>query len=132
MQHAASSYAPYTAYKGFAGRQPAMMVHEMSSPGVALYRHAMAGGLGNDVEIAPPPPGPEIAPPLPEFSGGLGVSLGVLAGLALIGVAINYQIGKAMAPDMQSERKWAWGNAIGGTIFPPTTIGMAIYKNYIR
>lgn len=101
-----------------------MMVHEMSSPGVALYRHAMSGGLGQNGETTEVTPG--------ATSGALGIGMGVLAGLVLLGVAINYQIGKAMAPDKRSESKWAWGNAIGGTIFPPTTIGMAIYKNYIR
>ncbi len=26
----------------------------------------------------------------------------------------------------------AWGNAIGGTVFPPVTLGLALYKNYFR
>lgn len=62
------------------------------------------------------------------FAAGLGAA--TIAGLLLLGIAVNYQIGKAMAPSKNQERKWAWGNAIGGTIFPPTTVGLALYKNY--
>ncbi len=35
-----------------------------------------------------------------------------------------------MAPSKDKEAKWAWGNAIGGTLVPPVTVGLAIYKNY--
>lgn len=123
----ASSYAyPYTAYKGFGAPQPKMMLHELSSPGIALYRHAMAGGLGND----PPMPPPEGTPMPTDLAAATGLGMGILAGIILLGVAVNYQIGKAMAPSPESEGKWAWGNAIGGTIFPPVTLGMALYKNY--
>ena len=65
------------------------------------------------------------------FGAGLGLSVGVFA-LVMIAaaVAVNYQLGKAMAPTERDEYKWAWGNAIAGTLFPPFTIGMAVYKNY--
>jgi hypothetical protein len=102
-----------------------MNLVELSSPGVALYRHAF--GAGSE---------PENPPVLNGESGatvaglGLGVGVGVIAAIVLLAVAINYQYGKAMAPNKQSESRWAWGNAIGGTIFPPFTLGMAVYKNY--
>jgi len=57
-------------------------------------------------------------------------STGVILAAFLIAGAVQYQLGKAMAPSEAKESKWAWGNAIGGTLFPPITLGMAIYKNY--
>jgi len=103
-----------------------LKVWELSSPGVALYRHAM----GADEPTAPIAPISPTTPTSPGF--GLGLGAGVVAGLILLGVVVNYQLGKAMAPSKDVEGKWAWGNAIGGTLFPPFTIGMAVYKNYIR
>lgn len=64
--------------------------------------------------------------------GAAALSAGIIVAALAIGVAVNYQVGKAMSPDKRSERKWAWGAGIGGTIFPPTILGMAIYKNYFR
>lgn len=119
-----SSYVPYTAYKGFGASKPALMVHELSSPGMALYRHAMGGGFGVDAGV------PELTPSTELATAGATLGVGMLAAIVILGVAVNYQIGKAMAPNSQSESKWAWGNAIGGTIFPPVTLGMALYKNY--
>lgn len=99
---------------------------EVSAPGVAIYRHALSG----------PQLGARRAMGQPNSSnadvvvGGIALSAVALAALIAISVAVNYQLGKAMAPNKQVEGKWAWGNAIGGTIFPPFTLGMAIYKNY--
>jgi hypothetical protein len=59
-----------------------------------------------------------------------GVSMAVIGGLVLLAGVINYQLGKAMAPSKADESRWAWGNAIGGTLFPPLTVGLAVYKNY--
>jgi hypothetical protein len=104
------------------GASPPIMLWEASSPGVALYRHAMSGnsagcagcdGLGQNGALA-----------------GLGAA--TVAAIVLFAIAANYQIGKAMAPSPAAEGKWAWGNAIGGTLFPPLTLGMAVYKNYFR
>ena len=64
--------------------------------------------------------------------GGLvaGLSVAYIAAIVGVAVAVNYQLGKAMAPSKDKEAKWAWGNAIGGTLVPPVTVGLAIYKNY--
>ena len=92
---------------------------ELSSPGMALYRRAYGQDeAGEDPNLA-------------QAGAGLAtLGVGLIAALVLFSVAVNYQLGKAMAPDERSEGKWAWGNAIGGTLFPPVTIGLAIYKNY--
>jgi hypothetical protein len=93
---------------------------EMSSPSTALYRHmatrtnGQINGFGQDGGLA------------------AGLGAGMIAAVLLVAVAFNYQLGKAMAPNEASEGKWAWGNAIAGTVFPPFTIGMAVYKNYFR
>lgn len=91
---------------------------EMSSPGAALYRHAAAMGQAPETETGG------------AFAAGVGA--GVILLIVAVGFAVNYQIGKAMAPDEPSERKWAWGNAVGGTLFPPLTVGLALWKNYFR
>ncbi len=91
---------------------------ELSSPGVALYRRAYGQEDPGAVPAA------DLGPAV------FGFSVAVLAGIVILGAVVNYQIGKAMAPDKASESKWAWGNAIGGTIFPPVTIGLALLKNY--
>ncbi len=92
---------------------------ELSSPSMALYRRGFRtrsiDGFGQETTAG-------------GWVAGLGA--GMLAAVLLLAVAVNYQIGKAMAPNKQKEAKWAWGNAIGGTLFPPVTLGMAIYKNY--
>jgi hypothetical protein len=63
-----------------------------------------------------------------EVAAGIGVvTIGALVALA---VAINYQLGKAMAPSKAAESKWAWGAAIGGTLLPPVLPIMAVWKNY--
>lgn len=89
---------------------------EVSSPSMALYRRGLRrrsiDGLGQEETVI------------------AGLGAGMLAAVLLLAVAVNYQIGKAMAPNEAKESKWAWGNAIGGTLFPPVTLGMAIYKNY--
>lgn len=100
------------------GAAAPLKLWEASSPGIALYRHAagarqrsMSGFGQNEM---------------------LGIGAGMIAGIVLLSLLINYQVGKAMAPNERVEPKWAWGNAIGGTIFPPFTLGMALYKNYFR
>jgi len=118
---------------------------EYSSPSVALYRHVARGtpiqGFGIEYDLegnivsgqekrSPSPDGYTQAPPSGAGLAGLGLGVGVIAGIILFAVAVNYQIGKAMAPSKQKEASWAWGNAIGGTLFPPVTIGLAVYKNY--
>lgn len=90
---------------------------EMSSPSMALYRHAL---------------GQPMARAMGQNGLGVGLGAGMVAAVILVAVAVNYQLGKAMAPNPQVEGKWAWGNAIGGTLFPPFTLAMAIYKNYFR
>ncbi len=70
---------------------------------------------------------------LPALPGaGMVATLGIayVAAIVAVAVAVNYQLGKAMAPSKAKETKWAWGNAIGGTVLPPVTVGLAIYKNY--
>ena len=95
--------------------------------------------FGQEPVVPPPPPPPTTTPdPLPpDFvsptsAGGLVAGLGgaYLAAIVAVAVAVNYQLGKAMAPSKDKEAKWAWGNAIGGTLVPPVTVGLAIYKNY--
>ena len=92
----------------------------MSSPSTALYRrmatrtNGQIDGFGQAGELA------------------AGLGAGLIAAVLLVAVVVNYQLGKAMAPNEAAEGKWAWGNAIGGTLFPPFTIGMAVYKNYFR
>ena len=93
---------------------------DLASPSVALWRRATAPsyrGYGQD-EVAD----------IGDAAVGLGA--GMIAGLILLSIFANYQLGKAMAPNEASEGKWAWGNAIGGTLFPPLTLGLALYKNY--
>jgi hypothetical protein len=104
-----------------------MSLMEITSPGIALHRHAF-GAAAPSGEAAPAPAPGEVAGGI--AIGGAVVSIGVLAAVVALAVAINYQYGKAMAPNKQAESRWAWGNAIGGTIFPPFTLGMAVYKNY--
>ncbi len=58
------------------------------------------------------------------------LGIAYVAAIVAVAVAVNYQLGKAMAPSKAKETKWAWGNAIGGTVLPPVTVGLAIYKNY--
>ena len=72
-------------------------------------------------------------PDAPNFPGGgmvAGLGVAYIAAIVAVAVAVNYQLGKAMAPSKDKEAKWAWGNAIGGTLVPPVTVGLAIYKNY--
>jgi hypothetical protein len=109
-----------------------MSLMELSSPGIALYRHAFGQPPTEPAWPEPtPPPAYENGSEVATVGGvGLGLGVGVIAAIVALAVAINYQYGKAMAPNKQSESKWAWGNAIGGTIFPPFTLGMAVYKNY--
>ena len=111
-----SGHAPYRhAIEGLGRIESPVSYWELSSPSMALYRRGLRrssiDGLGQE-----------------EIVAGLGV--GMLAVVLLLAVAVNYQVGKAMAPSEAKEMKWAWGNAIGGTLFPPVTLGMAIYKNY--
>jgi hypothetical protein len=108
----------------------AINLMEISSPGIALYRHAFGAAAPPNGEGAPAPSPEEIGAGIAV--GGAVLSVGVIAAIVALSVAINYQLGKAMAPNKQVEGKWAWGNAIGGTVFPPFTLGMAVYKNYFR
>jgi hypothetical protein len=127
-QHALAPYhvrnAARQAYGMVPSSPPAMgqliNLSELSSPGAALYRHALSQDRSATVATGD------------YVVGGVTVGAAALVALIAIAVAINYQIGKAMAPNEQTEGRWAWGNAIGGTIFPPFTLGMAIYKNYFR
>lgn len=95
--------------------------YELSSPSMAVWRRALtpsqqaAAGMGQNGEALY-----------------FGLTAGMLAAIVVVAGVVNYQLGKAMAPNGASESKWAWGNAIGGTLFPPFTLGMAVYKNYIR
>jgi hypothetical protein len=108
------SYSPAIA-RNRAEASPWMQASEMVVPSRMAYRHlAMRppSAMGDNGAAA----------------AGLGVvTIGALVALA---VAINYQLGKAMAPSAAVEGKWAWGNAIGGTLFPPTPILLAVWKNY--
>lgn len=136
------AFAPRVSRETFARRGVGQVLNlsEVSSPGAALYRHAF--GTNGEVNTPQEPylngngtvTGPSPNPGEVAAAGalGLGLSVGVIAAIVAIGVAINYQIGKAMAPNAQVEGKWAWGNAIGGTVFPPTTLILAVYKNYFR
>lgn len=105
----------------------AVRLWEMSSPSTALYRHMATRANGQIDRRAIDGLGQTGA-------GGLaaGLGAGMIAAVLLVAVAVNYQLGKAMAPNEASEPKWAWGNAIAGTVFPPFTVGMAVYKNYFR
>lgn len=67
--------------------------------------------------------------PEPEQSGLLPAGMGLVAILA-VGAVIQYQIGKAMAPSEEDEVKWGIINATVGLVFPPTTLGLAVAKNY--
>ena len=99
----------------YASHSPAMMISEASAPSAALYRHLAhrpPSAMGNNGAAA------------------AGMSVVLIGGLVALAVAVNYQLGKAMAPRPSDEGTWAWGNAIGGTIFPPLTVGLAVYKNY--
>lgn len=112
------------ARRSFRGMGQLMHLMEVSSPGVAIYRHAF--GVEN------PENGTTQGSTTEGIGLGIGLTAGMLVALVAISAAINYQIGKAMAPSPRDEVRWAWGNAIGGTIFPPFTLGMAVYKNYFR
>jgi len=122
----AYSLAPMVSRETFSrpGVGQVMNLAEVSSPGVAIYRHAFGENGASSQSSGSSDAGPVLF--------GVGVSAGVLVVLVALSVAINYQLGKAMAPNKQAESKWAWGNAIGGTLFPPFTLGMAVYKNYFR
>jgi len=123
MQSTGAYYYPNQPMNGLgayyvAPPQSAIQIEELSNPSAAVFRHLRnksikgIGQEGTDVAL------------------GAGLGVGVIVGLIAIAVAVNYQIGKALAPNKQSEAKWAWGNAIGGTLLPPVTLGMAVYKNY--
>jgi hypothetical protein len=93
--------------------------------------------IANAIEPGSPSyyaPNYPLSPPVGTGQDGLtqfaAYSTGVIIAAFLIAGAVQYQLGKAMAPSEAKESKWAWGNAIGGTLFPPITLGMAIYKNY--
>lgn len=125
--HAVGAY--YTTPLGYsanpanlANLAPALSPWEASSPSMAIYRRAFG-------QAAAPQAGPaDIAGPAAGTL--LGFTALTFAGIILLAVVVNYQVGKAMAPNEAAESKWAWGNAIGGTVFPPVTLGMAVYKNY--
>ena len=115
----------------WSGRPPEHLAYPNSSGSAYLPQ------FGQPADPTLPPTDPD--PPPGEFPGFPGAGAGALFGgigiayLAVIvaaAVAINYQLGKAMAPSKDKEAKWAWGNAIGGTLVPPVTVGLAIYKNY--
>lgn len=107
---------------------PALTPWEIASPTTALYRRA----FGQQDPLAPSDPVGPLTTKEQQQGGALiaGMGAAMVVGIVILAVAINYQYGKAMAPNKQVEKKWAWGNAIGGTIFPPFTVGMAVYKNY--
>ncbi len=100
---------------------PVTMIANAIEPGA--YDYFSPNASLSAVETLPADYDP-MANPLAHYS------TGVILVAFLIAGAVQYQLGKAMAPSEAKESKWAWGNAIGGTIFPPITLGMAIYKNY--
>lgn len=110
--------------------QARLQLGELMTPGPAMVRHirtqAMRGFGQNG--STPTPTAPSTTDPTAAGIG-LGLGLGVIAAFVVVSIALNYQVGKAMSPNKQAEKTYAWGNALGGTFIPLFTPIMAIYKN---
>jgi len=115
----------------WSGRPPEHLAYPNSSG--SAYLPQFGQPAATDPSLPPADPGPPPTSDIPGAGAGAllgGMGIAYLAVIVAAAVAINYQLGKAMAPSKDKEAKWAWGNAIGGTLVPPVTVGLAIYKNY--
>ncbi len=96
-------------------QQPMMGYEDLASPGVALHRilrqqRAMSAFSENG-DVIPSNGNGDV---IPKDGNGkdsgayMSLGVGVVVAIVAAAVAINYQIGKAMAPDRASTSSWAW------------------------
>lgn len=80
---------------------------DFTAPGLAAYKLAKmrSDALSADPEPGTPPEQPQVQ--IPEWLTGT-TGLVILGGVLVLAGALNYQMGKAMAPNKEKASSWGW------------------------
>lgn len=107
MQNTVADYyqAHYTGPRQHRPVVESLSALDFTAPGLAAYKLAKMRQNALGAEPETPLPGGEPAPP--EWLKGP-TGWAIIAGVVVIAGALNYQMGKAMAPNQSKAKSWGW------------------------